>query len=162
MFDFSYMDPRLLFPNITEGWALAIESLSNLLSLVSFILVVVAEWRLFRKLSEKPWKSLVPYYNSYILYKHSWSKNLFGFISFRPCCLISPRVRRNICRKISLTICGWRFLFWFPKRSILQVVRCCCISSIHRCQTFYSFLRRLFGAANVLGKRTRVPNWTKR
>ena len=77
MFDFSYMDPRLLFPNITEGWALAIESLSNLLSLVGFILVVVAEWRLFRKLGEKPWKSLVPYYNSYILYKHSWSKKSF-------------------------------------------------------------------------------------
>lgn len=77
MFDFSYIDPRLLFPNITEGWALAIDSFSNLLSIVSIILIVVAEWKLFKKFGEKPWKSLIPYYNSFILYKHSWSKKAF-------------------------------------------------------------------------------------
>ena len=73
MFDFSYLDPKLLFPNITEGWALAIDSFSNLLSIVSIILIIVAEWKLFKKFGEKPWKSLVPYYNAYILYKHSSS-----------------------------------------------------------------------------------------
>ena len=77
MFDFSYLDPKLLFPNITEGWALAIDSFSNLLSIVSIILIIVAEWKLFKKFGEKPWKSLVPYYNAYILYKHSWSKKAF-------------------------------------------------------------------------------------
>ena len=77
MFDFSYLDPKLLFPNITEGWALAIDSFSNLLSIVSIILIIVAEWKLFKKFGEKPWKSLVPYYSAYILYKYSWSKKAF-------------------------------------------------------------------------------------
>ena len=77
MLDFSYLDPRLLFPNITESWALAIESLSNTWDIISIILIFVAEWKLFKKFGEKPWKSIVPYYNSYIVYKHTWSKKIF-------------------------------------------------------------------------------------
>ena len=94
MFDFSYLDPKLLFPNITEGWESAIDSFSNLLSIVSIILIIVAEWKLFKKFGEKPWKSLVPYYNSYILYKHSWSKKAF-WIYFLSSTLF------NICHGIS-------------------------------------------------------------
>ena len=77
MLDFSYLDPRLLFPNITESWLNVIESISSIWDIVSIILIFVAEWKLFKKFGEKPWKSIVPYYNSYILYKHCWSKKIF-------------------------------------------------------------------------------------
>jgi hypothetical protein len=77
MIDYSFFDPRLLFPHITEGWALAIELVVNLLNLIALIMIVVAEWKLFKKIGEKPWKSLIPYYNFYILYKHIWSKKPF-------------------------------------------------------------------------------------
>lgn len=77
MFDFSSVDIRLLFPSLTESWAGAIDSVMSFLNYVGLILIVVAEWKLFKKFGEKSWKSLVPYYNSYILYKHSWSRNAF-------------------------------------------------------------------------------------
>ncbi len=94
MFDFSYIDPKLLFPNITLGWATAINSFSALLSLVTLILIIVAEWKLFKKFGEKSWKSLVPYYNSYIMYKHSWCKKAFWIF------LVSDTLF-DICNKMS-------------------------------------------------------------
>lgn len=77
MFDFSFLDIRLLFPDISEALALAIESVVGWLDTISIILIIIAEWKLFKKFGEKPWKSLIPYYNSYILYKHAWDKKVF-------------------------------------------------------------------------------------
>ena len=77
MIDHSFFDLRLLFPNITDAWVTAIESVSTVWDLVSIFLMVTAEWRLFKKFGEKPWKSLIMYYNSYILYKHTWGKKPF-------------------------------------------------------------------------------------
>ena len=77
MIDYSFFDPRLLFPHITEGWALTIELVVSLLNLIALFMTIVAEWKLFKKIGEKPWKSLIPYYNFYILYKHIWSKKPF-------------------------------------------------------------------------------------
>ena len=42
MLDFSYLDLRLLFPNIAESWVLALESFSTLFSLIEIILIFVA------------------------------------------------------------------------------------------------------------------------
>ena len=77
MIEYSFFDPRLLFPHITEGWALTIELVVSLLNLIALFMTIVAEWKLFKKIGEKPWKSLIPYYNFYILYKHIWSKKPF-------------------------------------------------------------------------------------
>ena len=77
MVDFSYLDIRLLFPNLTEANVHFIESFSTILDLISIILIVSGEWMLFKKFGEKSWKSLVPIYNTYILYKYVWSKKVF-------------------------------------------------------------------------------------
>ena len=77
MFDFSFLDIRLLFPNISEEWALVIELVAGWINAISIIMILIAEWKLFKKFWEKSWKSLVPYYNSYILYKYTWNKNVF-------------------------------------------------------------------------------------
>lgn len=100
MFDFSYLDPQLLFPNLTEGWLLLIKSLSNLFDIAGIILIVVAEWKLFKKFGEKSWKSLVPYYNAYILYKHSWSKKAYWIYfaastMFSVCNAVSSHLAKN-------------------------------------------------------------------
>lgn len=77
MLDFSFADPRLLFPNINESLALILENISTAWYFISLALIVIGEWKLFRKLGEKPWKSIVPYYNTYIMYKRTWRKNAF-------------------------------------------------------------------------------------
>ena len=100
MLNFSYLDPQLLFPNMTGGWALAINSFTVLLEFATLILMVVAEWQLFKKFGEKPWKSLIPYYNSFILYKHTWSKKAFWVFTvsttlFDVCHGVSTHLAKN-------------------------------------------------------------------
>ena len=77
MLDFSFTDPRLLFPNITESFAHTLENISTSWYFIGLLLIVIGEWKLFKKFGEKPWKSLVPFYNTYIMYKRAWSKRNF-------------------------------------------------------------------------------------
>ena len=46
-------------------------------SIAIFILLIVAMWKLFEKAGEKGWKSLIPIYDVYILYKISGAKDWF-------------------------------------------------------------------------------------
>lgn len=75
--DYSFFDIKLLFPNITEAQAFEIEFCLSLWTIVSLIVLVIAEWKLFKKFGEKSWKSLIPYYNLYIVYKHTWNTKTF-------------------------------------------------------------------------------------
>lgn len=43
----------------------------------TLVMVVVARWRLFTKASEKGWKSIIPFYSSYTMYKIAWSTKNF-------------------------------------------------------------------------------------
>lgn len=45
--------------------------------LVLYVLMVIANWKIFTKAGEAGWKSLIPLYNSYILFKISWKKSMF-------------------------------------------------------------------------------------
>lgn len=49
-----------------------------LLGILIWILSVVAMWMIFTKAGECGWKSLIPIYNVYILYKISWSGKAFA------------------------------------------------------------------------------------
>lgn len=44
---------------------------------VLFVLCVIACWRLFEKIGEPGWKSLIPYYSNYVLYKNMEYRKLF-------------------------------------------------------------------------------------
>ncbi len=46
-------------------------------TVVIYVLTIVAHWRLFTKAGEKGWKSLIPVYNLYILFKIVWSTGAF-------------------------------------------------------------------------------------
>ena len=47
------------------------------LSLVFTVLLIIAHWKMFTKAGEKGWKSLIPIYSDYILYKLTWSPGAF-------------------------------------------------------------------------------------
>ncbi len=42
-----------------------------------YVITVIAYWQIFKKAGEKGWKSLIPVYNSYIIYKISWKTSMF-------------------------------------------------------------------------------------
>ena len=46
-------------------------------SLAWYIFILIAGWKLFEKAGEPGWKSLIPIYGSYILYKISWKTSMF-------------------------------------------------------------------------------------
>lgn len=77
MLDFLSLDPNLLFPNIPELAAIAIELFMLLADMVLLVLLVIAEWKIFKKIGEKPWKSLIPFYSRYTLHKHVWTTSAF-------------------------------------------------------------------------------------
>lgn len=49
------------------------------------ILSIAGMWKLFDKFGEEGWKSIIPIYNIYILYKHSDLKPNLAFLIFVPC-----------------------------------------------------------------------------
>ena len=52
-------------------------------SAVLFVFLVIAWWKIFQKAGEKGWKSLIPIYNVYILFKICGIKNWFwGLLGF--------------------------------------------------------------------------------
>ena len=46
-------------------------------AVIIYVLLIVANWKIFKKAGEGGWKSLIPVYNSYILYKISWKPAMF-------------------------------------------------------------------------------------
>ena len=51
------------------------------LSILFFLLQVIAQWKLFTKAGEGGWKSLIPVYNYYTLFKITWSRTAFFVIA---------------------------------------------------------------------------------
>ncbi|MBR6850081.1 MAG: hypothetical protein IKM88_07610 [Lachnospiraceae bacterium] len=53
--------------------------------LVVMVAMIVAMWKLFEKAGEAGWKSLIPFYSSYILFKIAWGNGLLFLLMFVPC-----------------------------------------------------------------------------
>ena len=47
---------------------------------IYYILLIIADWRIFKKAGEAGWKSLIPIYNTYIMFKIVKMKNWFWWI----------------------------------------------------------------------------------
>ena len=58
-----------------ESWQIALIYLAILA--VFYVLMVVAFWKIFTKMGEKGWKSLIPFYNMYILFKRCYNSKKF-------------------------------------------------------------------------------------
>lgn len=48
-------------------------------ALIFYILIIIAWWKIFSKAGEKGWKSLIPIYNVYIIFKISGIKGWFWY-----------------------------------------------------------------------------------
>lgn len=48
-----------------------------ILAIVFLLATIVADWIIFEKAGESGWKSLIPFYNSYIYFKISWKSSMF-------------------------------------------------------------------------------------
>ena len=57
---------------------------SSIISLVVCVLMIVGIWKMFEKAGEAGWKSLIPFYNSYILYKMATGNGWLFLIAFIP------------------------------------------------------------------------------
>ena len=71
--------------------------------IIWYLLLVIASWKIFTKAGEKGWKSLIPIYNVYILYKISG-------LSFWKW-LVLPAVIIGIVNTIGQNISDYKTLF---------------------------------------------------
>lgn len=55
-----------------------------LIILSIYVLLVIAWWKIFQKAGEAGWKSLIPLYNTYILFKISWGNGWLFLLGFIP------------------------------------------------------------------------------
>ena len=53
-------------------------------TLLICILFIVAWWKIFEKAGEAGWKSIIPFYNYYILFKIAWGNGLLFLLMFIP------------------------------------------------------------------------------
>ena len=47
------------------------------LSVVWYILILAAGWKMYEKANEPGWKSIIPIYNTYTCYKFTWDTKIF-------------------------------------------------------------------------------------
>ncbi len=52
--------------------------------LIIIVLMVVAMWKLFAKAGEEGWKSIIPFLNTYTLFKISWGNGWLFLLMFVP------------------------------------------------------------------------------
>ncbi|MGN1060525.1 MAG: DUF5684 domain-containing protein [Candidatus Coproplasma sp.] len=57
-----------IFPELA-GKPAAVIAITLSVALVFYVLLVIAEWKMFVKMGEKGWKAIIPVYNLYILIK---------------------------------------------------------------------------------------------
>ena len=83
------------------------------------ILWIVARWKFFTKFNEDGWKSLIPFYSDYMMFKLTWKTKYF-FISLVASILMgvlmqntNPSVMDSLC----LTICEMIVFITFIVRS---------------------------------------------
>lgn len=59
------------------GLLLGMGIIARLAGILIMLLSIAAMWMIFTKAGESGWKSLIPVYNMYILYKICWNSNAF-------------------------------------------------------------------------------------
>lgn len=67
-----------------------------LFALAAGVLLIIAQWRIFSKAGEPGWASLIPIYNTYILYKITWGDGLRFLLLLIPIYNIVLAIQTNI------------------------------------------------------------------
>lgn len=75
--NFDYLLSNIAIPAAAATTILIIGLIASIISLAITVLLLVANWQIFTKAGEEGWKSLIPFYNSYILWKIVTGEGLF-------------------------------------------------------------------------------------
>jgi hypothetical protein len=55
---------------------------TELVSLLVFVVLpFIANWNIYKKMGEPGWKGIIPYYNTYVMCKHVWKREIFWWIA---------------------------------------------------------------------------------
>lgn len=57
---------------LVAGWILIFVAVISIFALAVGILVLVAQWKVYKKAGERGWASLIPFYSQYVLVKITW------------------------------------------------------------------------------------------
>ena len=68
---------------IYVGGILALTAVGTLVSFVMAVLGIVGRWKTFQKMGEPDWKCLIPFYNVWVEYSHTWNP-----VMMIPVCLL--------------------------------------------------------------------------
>lgn len=44
------------------------------------VILIIANWKIYTKAGEKGWKSLIPYYSQYVLYRITWKTDMYWVV----------------------------------------------------------------------------------
>lgn len=58
--------------------------ITTIIILLISILLIIANWFIFEKAGESGWKSIIPFYNSYIMFKIAWGNGWLFLLTFIP------------------------------------------------------------------------------
>ena len=53
-----------------------IATIGTILSLAYWVLQVIGRWKIYGKFGEPGWKSIIPFYNTWVEYKYTWSTTM--------------------------------------------------------------------------------------
>lgn len=67
-----------------------------LIVLSIYVLLVIAWWNIFQKAGEAGWKSLIPFYNTYILFQISWGNGWLFLLGFIPVISLVVTIIMNV------------------------------------------------------------------
>ncbi|MCH5213369.1 MAG: hypothetical protein J1G06_10180 [Oscillospiraceae bacterium] len=52
----------------------------SLLAIALYVFQIIANWKIFTKAGEPGWKSIIPVYSSYVLFKLVWKTSIFWIV----------------------------------------------------------------------------------
>ena len=79
--NYNYDTYNLLYTMIGTGFFLV----TMLISLVIFVLTLVAMWKIFVKAGKPGWACIVPFYSQYCLFDIAWGNGWLFLLCFIPC-----------------------------------------------------------------------------
>ena len=87
-----------------------------IISLVVLVALIIAMWKIFEKAGEAGWKSLIPFYNLYILFQLAWGNGLLFLLMLIPCVniVVGLILDWKICKAYGQGVGMFILMLFFP------------------------------------------------